>query len=172
MWDLFSKGGPVMFGIGAASVVAWIVSFLSWSSLRSKFRAVEGRGGCLCLFAAVGNEACSDATVRAVLEAARREDETLIDLVCVLGSVLPLLGLLGTVWGMLVTVRVIQMHGNGDPRLLADGIKQALLTTQVGLSAAVPVLFVVRGLRSMSRRLYMQMETSLYAECGPKKEMP
>ena len=54
--------------------------------------------------------------------------------------VLPLLGLLGTVAGMIDTFDVIRVHGNGEPRLLARGIREALITTEAGLVTALPAL--------------------------------
>lgn len=54
----------------------------------------------------------------------------------------PLLGLLGTVTGMIVTFQAITVFGTGDPRLMADGISQALVTTVQGLVVAIPLLFV------------------------------
>ena len=51
----------------------------------------------------------------------------------------PLLGLLGTVTGMIGTFGLITEHGTGDARLLSGGISEALLTTQFGLMVAIPV---------------------------------
>ena len=69
-----------------------------------------------------------------------------------MASVLPLLGLLGTVLGMLVTFRVIQGHGTSQPSMLAEGIRQALLTTQSGLWAALPVLLFHERISSQMRK--------------------
>ena len=57
-------------------------------------------------------------------------------------STAPLLGLLGTVWGMIATFDVISIMGTSEPRMLAYGISQAMLTTQAGLLIAVPSIFV------------------------------
>ncbi|MEO1228878.1 MAG: MotA/TolQ/ExbB proton channel family protein [Myxococcota bacterium] len=54
-------------------------------------------------------------------------------------GVAPLLGLLGTVTGMIGTFDVISVHGTGDPRLLSGGISMALVTTQLGLLTAIPL---------------------------------
>jgi biopolymer transport protein ExbB len=58
------------------------------------------------------------------------------------GAVAPLLGLLGTVTGMIQTFKVITDVGTGDPAMMADGISVALLTTQFGLIVAVPIMFI------------------------------
>ena len=64
------------------------------------------------------------------------------DIIKVFASVAPLLGLLGTVIGMIVTFTAITIYGAGDPQLMADGISQALLTTVMGLCAAIPLLLI------------------------------
>ncbi len=62
--------------------------------------------------------------------------------IAILGSLLPMLGLLGTVTGMINVFEVIALHGSGQPDLMADGISQALLTTASGLVVAIPVIFL------------------------------
>lgn len=57
-----------------------------------------------------------------------------------LASLAPLLGLLGTVAGMIKTFQVIRLFGGANPALMAEGISQALLTTQAGLVAAFPII--------------------------------
>ena len=63
-------------------------------------------------------------------------------------SIAPLLGLLGTVSGMVHTFKTIQQFGFGNPVLLADGISEALLTTQAGLLVAFPLMLVYNYLES------------------------
>lgn len=60
----------------------------------------------------------------------------------IFAAVSPLLGLLGTVTGMIETFQVITLFGAGDPRLMSGGISQALVTTQLGLAVAIPLLLV------------------------------
>ncbi len=63
-------------------------------------------------------------------------------LVKLLAAVAPLLGLLGTVTGMIQTFQAISLFGTGDPKLMAGGISQALMTTLLGLTVAIPLLFL------------------------------
>jgi len=65
-----------------------------------------------------------------------------VSLLAVVDAVAPLLGLLGTVTGMIGTFAMITEHGTGDPRLLSGGISEALLTTQFGLMVAIPALLL------------------------------
>jgi len=71
----------------------------------------------------------------------------------VFAHVAPLLGLLGTVSGIIATFGVISVYGGGDARLLSGGISEALITTQVGLAVAVPIIiahaWLVRRVKSM-----------------------
>ncbi len=58
----------------------------------------------------------------------------------VLAAIAPLLGLLGTVTGMINTFQVITLFGSGDPRMMSGGISEALVTTQLGLAVAIPIM--------------------------------
>ncbi len=79
-------------------------------------------------------------------------------LVKLLAAVAPLLGLLGTVTGMIVTFQAITVFGTGDPQLMAGGISQALVTTVLGLITAVPLLFAHTALTSRSRHIVAILE--------------
>lgn len=57
-----------------------------------------------------------------------------------LAAIAPLLGLLGTVTGMINTFHVMTYHGTGDPRMMSGGISEALVTTMLGLSVAIPIM--------------------------------
>jgi biopolymer transport protein ExbB len=79
----------------------------------------------------------------------------------------PLLGLIGTVIGMIITFQSITESGSSDPRLMANGISQAMIATVLGLGIAIPLLFVNAGLASMSRgvvQILDEQSTGLLAE--------
>ena len=65
----------------------------------------------------------------------------------------PLLGLVGTVIGMIITFKAITAAGSGDPTLMARGIGQAMIATVLGLGVAIPLLFINAGLSARSRRI-------------------
>ena len=75
-----------------------------------------------------------------------------------IAAVTPLLGLLGTVIGMVKVFTAITTHGVGNPTVLAGGISEALLTTAAGLSIAIPSLIGYRYLRGRVDSLVVQME--------------
>lgn len=63
-----------------------------------------------------------------------------LNLLASLAGLMPIFGLLGTVSGMIMTFRVISLHGTGDAQAMASGIAEALITTQAGLVAAAPIM--------------------------------
>ena len=75
-----------------------------------------------------------------------------IRIVKLLSAIAPLLGLLGTVTGMIATFQSITLFGTGDPKLMASGISQALVTTMLGLIVAVPLLFLHAAIAARSQR--------------------
>jgi biopolymer transport protein ExbB len=79
-------------------------------------------------------------------------------LIKLLAAVAPLLGLLGTVTGMIATFQAITQYGTGDPKLMADGISQALVTTVLGLVAAIPLLFMHSLVAARSKALIQLLE--------------
>ena len=77
-----------------------------------------------------------------------------------IAAVSPLLGLLGTVIGMIKVFAVITARGVGDPTVLSGGISEALLTTAVGLAIAIPSLAMHRYFNAKLDRLVVDMEQS------------
>jgi biopolymer transport protein ExbB len=94
-----------------------------------------------------------EAQLEDVLAKAAPALEKNLSIIKLLAAVAPLLGLLGTVIGMIETFQAITLFGTGDPKLMAGGISQALVTTMLGLIAAVPLLFVHNILDSRSRAI-------------------
>lgn len=82
-------------------------------------------------------------------------------LIAVLASVAPLLGLLGTVLGMIETFDVISLFGTGNAKAMASGISVALVTTQTGLLVAIPGLFISGMLMRRSTRMRMRLEEDM-----------
>jgi len=80
--------------------------------------------------------------------------------VLVLAAVAPLLGLLGTVTGMIATFDIITTHGTGDPKLLSGGISEALVTTMLGLVVAIPLLLLGNLLSGWAQNIKDSMEQS------------
>lgn len=76
-----------------------------------------------------------------------------LSVIAVLAAVAPLLGLLGTVTGMITTFGVISLFGTGNAKAMAEGISEALITTQSGLLVAIPGLFMSAFLFRRANRI-------------------
>jgi biopolymer transport protein ExbB len=94
--------------------------------------------------------------------------------ISVIGTMMPILGLLGTVSGMISTFEVITVKGTGDPKALAGGISEALITTQTGLIFALPIIllhtflqnrveYFVNRMEGAATRFLVQIESDLSA---------
>jgi biopolymer transport protein ExbB len=86
------------------------------------------------------------------------ELEKYLNSLATIASITPLLGLLGTVIGMIKVFAAIMAHGVGDPAVLAGGISQALITTASGLTVAIPTLMFYRFFRGRVDELVIKME--------------
>ena len=84
--------------------------------------------------------------------------EKRVGILATVGNLAPLLGLLGTVSGMIKTFNVISVEGVGNPSSLAGGIAEALITTAAGLCVAIPTLVCYRILRDKAESLIFEME--------------
>lgn len=154
--DWMNKGGVVMWVIGALAVLALLLFlerifafsryYVRLASARRKGLGVQiPKGDRLLKALAViqtGTGSLDDLETQAA-EAILQTQPFIrrgVSLLAVVASVAPLLGLLGTVTGMIGTFGMITEYGTGDPRLLSGGISEALLTTQFGLMVAIPAL--------------------------------
>lgn len=86
------------------------------------------------------------------------ELERFLNTLGTIASITPLLGLLGTVIGMIKVFAAIMSSGVGDPTVLAGGISEALITTAAGLSVAIPTLMFYRYFRGVVDGLVVRME--------------
>ena len=98
--------------------------------------------------------------------------ERWIGAVRIISVVAPLAGLLGTVTGMIVTFQMITLYGTGDPKLMAGGISQALVTTVLGLLVAIPTTLLHSFTASSARGIISTLEeqsTGILAEHSEAK---
>ncbi|MAM56663.1 MAG: flagellar motor protein MotA [Salinicola sp.] len=174
LWQRFQQGGYVGYVIVALGLVGLLVALVQYAYLlrvsakmRRQMQSPETLhddnplGRVLGRFAALGRDHAPEALEARLDEAMLAEQPRLErgqPIVKLIAAVAPLLGLLGTVTGMIVTFQSITVFGTGDPQLMAGGISQALVTTVLGLITAVPLLFVNTALNSRSRRLIGLLE--------------
>lgn len=96
---------------------------------------------------------------------------TRLTMIKIISVVAPLIGLLGTVTGMINTFQAITLFGTGDPKLMAGGISQALVTTVLGLVVAIPMVFISTMLNTRSRaiiNILQQQSAGILAERSEK----
>ena len=86
------------------------------------------------------------------------ELERFVNSVGTIASISPLLGLLGTVTGIIGAFNAVMLGGMGDPRMLAGGISEALICTAGGLTVAIPAYIAHRYLRGKVERIVVDME--------------
>jgi len=84
-----------------------------------------------------------------------------LGIISVLISIAPLLGLLGTIYGLLIVFNVITVHGIGDVNQLSGGIAQALITTEAGLIVALPALFIHSRLEDKAENMVREFKRVL-----------
>lgn len=97
--------------------------------------------------------------------------ERFIWLVKVVSVVAPLLGLLGTVTGMIRTFQAITLFGAGDPKMMAGGISEALVTTMIGLTVAIPLVLLHALLTGSTRRITAVLEERSAGLIAQKAEL-
>jgi biopolymer transport protein ExbB len=200
--QLFVRGGWVMWPILIASVVALAVALERAIALRRSrvipagtMRQVvglvrQGRigeasevcrhdGGPFARIALAGLEwwkLGADAVREAIEDAGRREAPLLMRGLGVIGtvaSVAPLLGLLGTVTGMIKVFREISLSGPGQGQQLSSGIAEALFTTAFGLAVAIPSLVLYNILVSRAEGLVLDIEAACHEilrSAGPGRD--
>ncbi|MFP4672884.1 MAG: MotA/TolQ/ExbB proton channel family protein, partial [Desulfohalobiaceae bacterium] len=166
MEEYFQSGGVVMLPLAAVSLVMWMLivnrvlyfrrlhrknmgSRTAWEHIHENRMPdpKQYRGAVSLLVAEFMRNRKGDPEVdRYILdESVLRINRSLEDYLSLIGSlaaVAPLLGLLGTVIGMLITFDVISMFGTGNAKALAGGISEALITTQTGLLVAIPGMYM------------------------------
>ena len=187
IYTFLLKGGPIVVAIGICSVIALGI-FLErfWRLQRNRVinlsfverirnlvkekRLSDAR--LLCeenntamsrIFHSVLVNATKNRTsIKEVVEESGRSEsiklERYVEVIGTIAMITPLLGLLGTVLGMIRVFQRIEEYGLGDPGVFASGIWEALITTAVGLCVAIPSLIFHRYLQGHIEQLVAEME--------------
>ena len=115
-----------------------------WRECDRIIKDKKGRPVYNVLKAGLGARAEERETLDSILQEAILKElpglERFLPALNIMGAVAPLLGLLGTVTGMIGTFHVITLYGTGDPRMMSGGISEAMVTTMLGLSVAIPIM--------------------------------
>ena len=165
--DRINQGGIVgycIIGLGIVGLLIAIVRFVGLSNDSRKVAAQLKRDSASTdnplgrvMAAYESNRGSDTETIELKLsEAALKEMPGLTKgllLIKVISVVAPLMGLLGTVTGMIKTFQVITLYGAGDPKMMAGGISQALMTTVLGLVVAIPMVLLHTIVSGQSRKV-------------------
>ena len=165
--DRINQGGIVgycIIGLGIIGLLIAIVRFIGLSTASRKVAAQLKRDAASTdnplgrvMAAYESNRDADTETIELKLsEAALKEMPGLTKgllLIKVISVVAPLMGLLGTVTGMIKTFQVITLYGAGDPKMMAGGISQALMTTVLGLVVAIPMVLLHTIVSGQSRKV-------------------
>jgi biopolymer transport protein ExbB len=179
-WDYLVQGGWVMVPMVIASVAMWSLIFERMRTYRVLDKGdiesadtlmntplrelvADGRGLRRALVRGFlasrsGSPQIDALVLRNATERLRRRLRRRLAVIAVLAGVAPLLGLLGTVLGMIQTFEVIALFGTSNAKAMAGGISVALITTQTGLLVAIPGLFISGSLSRRSARLESRLD--------------
>ncbi len=165
--ERIAQGGIVGYVIlclgalgGALAIVRWLIVIVAGRKVTAQKASPEPNpanplGRVLAIY-----EANRDVDVETLelklYEAVLRESAKLgrfLWALKIVGVVAPLLGLLGTVTGMIRTFQLITLFGTGDPKMMASGISEALVTTMLGLCVAIPMVLLHALVASSSRSI-------------------
>ena len=165
--DHIEAGGIVGYCIIGLGIIGLIIALLRWLALSSADRKVAAQlkresastdnplGRVLAAYES--NRNADTETIELKLsEAALKEMPAITKgllFIKVIAAVAPLMGLLGTVTGMIKTFQVITLYGAGDPKMMAGGISQALITTVLGLVVAIPMVLLHTMVSGKSRKI-------------------
>ncbi|MCX7722336.1 MAG: MotA/TolQ/ExbB proton channel family protein [Verrucomicrobiae bacterium] len=192
LWTHIKKGGPVMVPIlllGLAALTIFVTRWIALSHIRvatptdlqvilsalrrgdrSKAVAVaSGIGGPVGDMLHAGIDHCHEQkeyieeVMYEKMLATRPKLERLVPFLALSAAAAPLLGLLGTVTGMINTFNMITIFGAGDPKTLAGGISEALITTEFGLIVAIPSLLLHAVLTRRVKSVLANMEQTAVA---------
>jgi len=199
--DEFNKGGTVMYPIVAMAAIALLIALYKWISLafirkpskarvsalftavgkgdedgaRQAAAAMNGPAGRMLAAGAAHlrhpRELIEEVMYETVLKT-KVQVQRLLPFIAICAASSPLLGLLGTVTGIINTFRMITIYGSGDVKNLSGGISEALITTKYGLIVAIPALLFHAFLSRRARGVVGQMEGNAVAFLNEVSKSP
>ena len=170
--ERIAQGGPVGIVIILLGIIGLVIALVRWlylgavgnrirQQLKSETAGADNPLGRILAVYEASRDADPEAIELKLDEAILREIPRLEGWqgsIKVIAAVAPLLGLLGTVTGMIATFQAITLFGTGDPKLMAGGISQALVTTVLGLTVAIPLVLLHSVVASRSKALIEVLE--------------
>jgi biopolymer transport protein ExbB len=161
--------GFIILGLGAIGLLIALYRFISLSITDSGVKRQQKQqtislrnplGRILSVYddkAVLDIETLSLKLDEAILREVPKIERGLMTL-AIMAAIAPMLGLLGTVSGMIETFQSITLFGTGDPKLMSGGISQALVTTELGLAVAIPIVLIHSALSGKSNRIIQVLD--------------
>lgn len=200
-WEHVQKGGPVMVPIFILAGAAFLVAFLKWlfmlfvrkpsrrrvdkvleavasgdkNGAEQTVRYVRGPGGKMLAAGVAHIDEPRDLIEEVMYEevlATRLKLQRMLPFIAISAAAAPLLGLLGTVTGIINTFKLITVFGTGDVKMLSGGISEALITTEFGLIVAIPSLLLHAFLSRKARGIVDHMEKAAVAFVNQVSKSP
>jgi biopolymer transport protein ExbB len=167
--DYIRQGGWIVYPLAIVSIWMWYLIVSRIFFLTRFYRFLKNEAPFSFLMRKYGNIEIpvSDATETDRLVMTRRIEKDLnrqTGGIFVLASIAPLLGLLGTVTGMISTFETISRFGSTNARAFAAGISEALITTQLGLVIAVPGLFLGYFIKKRTDNIKLRIQRFLLTQ--------
>ncbi len=192
LWEHIQKGGPVMVPILVMAAAALFVTIYKWISFlnvskprkkqissllnavgvgdekaaRKKAKSIKGPFGKMLLNAVDHIKEPSELIEEVMYEtvlATKLKLQSMLPFIAISAASAPLLGLLGTVTGIINTFKLITIFGSGDVKTLSGGISEALITTEFGLIVAIPSLLFHAFLSRKAKGITDEMEKTAIA---------
>ena len=163
--SLFDKGGGILWAILVASMLLWFLILERYWAYR--WQLPELRASLLREWHTNKRSIVHQMVprrIRALVGELRAEATRNFNTLHALTTILPLLGLLGTVSGMIKVFDVINLFGSGNTRGMAAGISEALVTTMAGLLTALSGVYFVTNLENRAETLARGFETELVVD--------
>ncbi len=157
--------GYIILGLGAIGLLIALLRFISLAVVGrgiasqqknlDKISLKNPLGRILSVYDDSGTQCVETLSLKldeAILREIPKIERGIVTL-AIIAAITPMLGLLGTVSGMIETFQSITLFGTGDPKLMSGGISQALVTTELGLAVAIPIMLIHSAISSKSNRL-------------------
>ena len=193
--EYFHTGGPVMVPLLLVSLAMWILiadramhlrrlalasmsASCAWEYIQGHRFPEPGEGGVVGLLVGrfldqrSGDPALDLCILDEIILSLGRTLTSSLPLIGVLAAIAPLLGLLGTVTGMMSTFEIMSIFGTGNAKGMAGGISEALITTETGLVVAIPGLYMKNFLERRAQGLARQLTGAGYSLRRHLKEVP
>lgn len=170
--ERIQQGGWIGYIILILGAIGLLVALLRFISLTVVGRGVAAQqkntavslknplGRILSVYSETGSQDVETLSLKldeAILREIPKIERGIVTL-AIIAAITPMLGLLGTVSGMIETFQSITLFGTGDPKLMSGGISQALVTTELGLAVAIPIMLIHSAISSKSNRLVQVLD--------------